>query len=206
MMDIDCFFYITYLFITLMASKAEENIVEKDNSYKDRTFCSTRLFNQSIALPGCKSKIVVNNFCYGQCNSKFLQDQNIRVFHCSFCKPVDVHIKTVDLVCEGDKPKTVQYEYIKLCACKEIECKRTNVMNPEFRDLKSHKTEQTRVVKTRSELRRRKKRCRRKSGKKKRKCLKRWKKDRKRKSQVFQEQFALVLQNLDRQRDQQISQ
>ena len=79
-------------------------------------------------------------------------------------------------------------------------------MNPEFRDLKSHKTEQTRVVKTRSELRRRKKRCRRKSGKKKRKCLKRWKKDRKRKSRVFQEQFALVLQNLDRQRDQQISQ
>ena len=206
MMDIECFFYITYLFITLMTSKAEDNIVERDSSYEDRTFCSTKVFNQSITLPGCKSEIVVNNFCYGQCNSKFLQNHNIKVFHCSFCIPVDIHIKTVDLVCEGDKLKHVQYEYIKLCACKKTECKHTNNINPEFRDPELYKTGQTHVVKTRSELRRRKKRCRRKSGKKKRKCLRRWKKDRKRKSRVFREQFTLVLQNLNSQRDQQISQ
>ena len=191
------FLCITSFFTTVFTYKVEDNIIEKHDSNRGETFCSTGSFNQTILSPGCKNKIVLNNYCYGQCSSTFLQKNNVNIFECSVCKPVAIQLKTVDLVCSKGMIKAMQYEYVKLCACKKNNCKRKNLIDKGLQNPQPGIPEPEKIVKLELKSVRRKKRCRRKLGIKKRKCLRRWRKDRKRELELFREQYYIILQNLN---------
>lgn len=184
-------------FTATFTYKVEDNIIEKHDSNGGEPFCSTKPFKQTISSPGCENEEVLNNFCYGQCSSTFLQENNVIIFECSVCKPAAIQLKTVDLVCHKGIIKTVQYDHIKLCACKKNNCKRRNLIDDGLQNRQSNIPETKKIVKFELGSVRRKKRCRRKLGKKKRKCLKRWRKDRKRELQLFREQYYSILQNLN---------
>ena len=190
------FLCIMPFFTAILTYKVEDNIIEKHNSNRGETFCSTKSFSQTISSPGCKNEVVLNNFCYGQCSSTFLQENNVNIFECSVCKPVVIQLKTVDLVCSKGMLKTMQYEYVELCACKKNKCKRRKLIDDGLQNRQTDIPEPEKMVKLELRSVRRKKRCRRKLGKKKRKCLKKWRKDRKRELELFREQYYIILQNL----------
>ena len=87
--------------------------------------CRAKLFNQTIMLPGCESRVIKNRFCYGRCNSFYVpldETQNqFRFKTCSVCKPIKSSIIEVRLKCLSSELKPtkrkVRVEKIESCRC-----------------------------------------------------------------------------------------
>ena len=88
-------------------------------------FCKPTDFNMTVSLPGCKSKIIQNKFCYGQCFTTFFPASlKSKTVSCNTCSPVILKKQLVILSCpnnpEGFKVKAVRI--IEDCKCQLKKC------------------------------------------------------------------------------------
>ena len=90
--------------------------------------CKTQPMQQEIRVEGCSSKLVMNNFCYGQCISVYIPEAQgtgrgqPSFVSCGFCRPKDIQHITVPLRCRGRGGWGVRWErrrvpFIKECRC-----------------------------------------------------------------------------------------
>lgn len=130
-------FYVVWLLITTAAarpSKVQEDgltsedeadvfIMKKADLRDD--WCKTRPFKQTIQVNGCLPLEVMNNFCYGQCNSLYIPNHASAepLFQsCTSCMPQRTFTKTVTLRCPSlpVKFRKHKYTYSKKCRCTSV--------------------------------------------------------------------------------------
>lgn len=112
----------------LKSSKNALLVTKKE--YLKQDWCKTEPLVQKIREPGCLPATVLNNFCYGQCNSFYIpkgprrrdgsEERPAPAFKsCSFCKPKKFAWITVTLRCPGQSPpyKRKRLQKIKQCKC-----------------------------------------------------------------------------------------
>lgn len=129
-------------------SSSREALVVTERRYLRRDWCKTQPLRQTISEEGCRSRTVVNRFCYGQCNSFYIprhmgpssgQGQNRgqasgsgRKSHnkaqepfqsCSFCRPHRITQLTVQLDCPDLQPpfRHRKVQRVKQCRCMSVE-------------------------------------------------------------------------------------
>lgn len=107
----------------LIKSDSPEYVITSASEVK-KDWCRTIPLRQKISEPNCRSKVIHNNFCYGQCNSFFIPhtgrtDNKVAFQSCSFCKPSRQRWGNVTLNCPGSNPPTVQKTvlYVETCKC-----------------------------------------------------------------------------------------
>ncbi|KAK7103183.1 gremlin-2-like [Littorina saxatilis] len=95
-------------------------------TYLKKEWCKTQPLKQVIRVRGCLRTKILNNFCYGQCNSFFIpkkarRDKDAEAFlSCGFCRPRRVRWVLVTLRCpskNGLRFKRKRVQYIKKCRC-----------------------------------------------------------------------------------------
>ncbi|KAJ8013928.1 hypothetical protein DPEC_G00034910 [Dallia pectoralis] len=123
-------------------SSSREALVVTESRYLRRDWCKTQPLRQTVREDGCRSRTVVNRFCYGQCNSFYIprhtgsgsnrgpasprrkSDKAAEPFQsCSFCGPHRVTQLTVQLDCPGLQP-TVRHhkvQHVKQCRCLSVD-------------------------------------------------------------------------------------
>lgn len=130
-------FYVVWLLIATAAarpSKVQEDgltsedeadvfIMKKSDLRND--WCKTRPFKQTIQVSGCLPLEVMNNFCYGQCNSLYIPNHESLepLFQsCTSCLPQRTFTKTVTLRCPSlpVKFRKHKYTYSKKCRCTPV--------------------------------------------------------------------------------------
>ncbi|CRL01221.1 CLUMA_CG014177, isoform A [Clunio marinus] len=123
----------------LKSSKSALFIAKKELLKQD--WCKTEPFEQKIREDGCYSKKVINNFCYGQCNSFYVpktprrrrrnhrnqRDHRVRQSHnnvdsfrsCAYCKPKEYTFVNVILKCPSLTPnyRRKRIQIVKECRC-----------------------------------------------------------------------------------------
>ncbi|XP_032515122.2 gremlin-2-like [Danaus plexippus] len=112
----------------LRSSKNALLVTKKE--YLKEDWCKTEQLIQKIREPGCLQATVINNFCYGQCNSFYIPKGPRRregnderpppaFKSCSFCKPKKFTWITVTLRCPGQNPpfRRKRLQKIKQCKC-----------------------------------------------------------------------------------------
>ncbi|CAH2267061.1 gremlin-1-like [Pararge aegeria] len=116
-------------FRNILKSSKNALIVTK-KEYLKEDWCKTEKLIQKIREPGCLQATVINNFCYGQCNSFYIPKGPRRregnderpppaFKSCSFCKPKKFTWITVTLRCPGQNPpfRRKRLQKIKQCKC-----------------------------------------------------------------------------------------
>ncbi|XP_050674202.1 gremlin-2-like [Leptidea sinapis] len=116
-------------FRNILKSSKNALVVTK-KEYLKEDWCKTEQLVQKIREPGCLQATVLNNFCYGQCNSFYIPKNPRRregnderpppaFKSCSFCKPKKFTWITVTLRCPGQNPpfKRKRLQKIKQCKC-----------------------------------------------------------------------------------------
>nr|XP_019947600.1 PREDICTED: gremlin-2 [Paralichthys olivaceus] len=129
-------------------SSSREALVVTERRYLRRDWCKTQPLRQTVSEDGCRSRTVVNRFCYGQCNSFYIprhmgpsssQSQSRgqasgsgRKKHnkaqepfqsCSFCRPHRITQLTVQLDCPDLQPPFRHRKVlrVKQCRCMSVE-------------------------------------------------------------------------------------
>lgn len=129
-------------------SSSREALVVTERRYLRRDWCKTQPLRQTISEEGCRSRTVVNRFCYGQCNSFYIprhmgpssgHGQNRgqgsgsgRKNHnkaqepfqsCSFCRPHRITQLTVQLDCPDLQPpfRHRKVQRVKQCRCMSVD-------------------------------------------------------------------------------------
>ena len=101
-------------------------VVVTKKTYLKKEWCKTQPLKQVIRMRGCLRTKILNNFCYGQCNSFFIpkkarRDKNAEAFlSCGFCRPRRFRWILVTLRCPSSKGlrfKRKRVQYIKKCRC-----------------------------------------------------------------------------------------
>ena len=101
-------------------------VVVTKKTYLKKEWCKTQPLKQVIRMRGCLRTKILNNFCYGQCNSFFIpkkarRDKNADAFlSCGFCRPRRFRWILVTLRCPSPKGlrfKRKRVQYIKKCRC-----------------------------------------------------------------------------------------
>lgn len=103
----------------LKTSKSPSQVLMGMDKIREN-FCKTQPFAQTIQLPGCHPKTIINNFCYGQCNSFFIPNHSTGPFRtCGNCEANKTHKLKINLVCPGRVQgiQTVHVEKVLSCAC-----------------------------------------------------------------------------------------
>uniref|UniRef100_G3P6X1 Gremlin 2, DAN family BMP antagonist a n=1 Tax=Gasterosteus aculeatus TaxID=69293 RepID=G3P6X1_GASAC len=112
-------------------SSSREALVVTERRYLRRDWCKTQPLRQTISEEGCRSRTVVNRFCYGQCNSFYIprhmgpnSDKAQEPFQsCSFCRPHRVTQLTVQLDCPDLQPpfRHRKVQRVKQCRCMSVD-------------------------------------------------------------------------------------
>lgn len=107
-------------------------IATKDSIKPDS--CRTVPLKQRVRMTGCSTKIVVNHFCYGQCNSFYipkLSKKRLRAAFesCSVCRPKTYVPVAVTLHCPSRNPPYVKRKIMKV---KDCSCMPANVSENEI--------------------------------------------------------------------------
>ncbi|XP_077352374.1 gremlin-2 [Festucalex cinctus] len=119
-------------------SSSREALVVTERRYLRRDWCKTQPLRQTISEDGCRSRTVVNRFCYGQCNSFYIPRHagpnrgHGRKGHnkaqepfqsCSFCRPHRVTQLTVQLDCPDLQPpfRHRKVQRVKQCRCMSVD-------------------------------------------------------------------------------------
>ncbi|XP_023213322.1 gremlin-2-like [Centruroides sculpturatus] len=90
--------------LSLLKPHGNPIVIMKAEKFR-KDWCRTERVKHKISEQGCKSKIITNNFCYGQCNSFFIPRQirgrkDLNNFRsCSFCQPSSSRWISVILHC-----------------------------------------------------------------------------------------------------------
>lgn len=129
-------------------SSSREALVVTERRYLRRDWCKTQPLRQTISEEGCRSRTVVNRFCYGQCNSFYIprhmgpssaqaqsrgqasgsrrksRNKSQEPFQsCSFCRPHRITQLTVQLDCPDLQPpfKHRKVQRVKQCRCMSVD-------------------------------------------------------------------------------------
>ncbi|XP_044530387.1 gremlin-2 [Gracilinanus agilis] len=107
-------------------ASSQEALVVTERKYLKSDWCKTQPLRQIISEDGCKSKTILNRFCYGQCNSFYIPrhvKKNEESFQsCAFCKPHRVTSVLVELECPGQVPpfRHKKIQKVKQCRCMSV--------------------------------------------------------------------------------------
>ncbi|CAL8270265.1 unnamed protein product [Gadus morhua 'NCC'] len=131
-------------------SSSREALVVTARRYLRSDWCKTQPLRQTVSEEGCRSRTVVNRFCYGQCNSFYIprhmgptstgqgktrgpgsgsrrgghnKAQQEPFQSCSFCRPHRVTQLTVQLDCPGSDPpfRHRKVQRVKQCRCMSVD-------------------------------------------------------------------------------------
>lgn len=103
--------------------KKNSYVITKRQHLK-KEWCKTQHFTQVVREPGCKSRTIINNFCYGQCNSFFIPKSDRRnlkeaaFVSCGFCKPSAFSTIRVTLMCPGKHYRLKRKRILKIKRCR----------------------------------------------------------------------------------------
>ncbi|TRZ04476.1 hypothetical protein DNTS_027547 [Danionella cerebrum] len=104
-------------------SSSQEALVVTERKYLRSDWCKTQPLRQTVRLDGCRSRTIINRFCYGQCNSFFIPRQAQKMpdsfQSCGFCRPQQFSRLTLELTCPELMPP-VRYrkiQRVKNCRC-----------------------------------------------------------------------------------------
>lgn len=114
----------------LKSSKVALLVTKRDYLKKD--WCKTEPLIQRIKEEGCVSRTIVNNFCYGQCNSFYIPKnprrrrtyahgelETSQAFKsCSFCKPKKSTTLIITLKCPSLTPPLRRKRVLRVKQCK----------------------------------------------------------------------------------------
>ena len=108
-----------------LTSQDEDDVFIMKKSDLKSDWCKTRPFKQIIKVDGCLPAVVMNNFCYGQCNSLYIpsHESPLPLFEsCTSCLPQRTFRKTVTLRCPSlpVKFKKHRYTHSKKCRCASV--------------------------------------------------------------------------------------
>ena len=109
-----------------LTSNGEDDVFIMKKSDLRNDWCKTRPFKQTIRVPGCLPVQVMNNFCYGQCNSLYIPSHTSQqpLFEsCTSCLPQRSFMKTVTLRCPSLPVKFRKHKYLhsKKCRCTSVQ-------------------------------------------------------------------------------------
>lgn len=106
---------------------SQEALHVTERRYLRLDWCKTQPLKQTIHEEGCLSRVIINRFCYGQCNSFYIPRHTYQdggVFQsCSACKPKAFSSVTYTLFCPGQTPSTKKkrVQRVKQCRCTTID-------------------------------------------------------------------------------------
>ncbi|XP_075893835.1 gremlin-1a [Nelusetta ayraudi] len=106
---------------------SQEALHVTERRYLRLDWCKTQPLKQTIHEEGCLSRVIINRFCYGQCNSFYIPRHTYQdggVFQsCSACKPKTFSTVTYTLFCPGQTPSTrrKRVQRVKQCRCTTID-------------------------------------------------------------------------------------
>ena len=98
-------------------------------------WCYTKVWKMTVELKGCNSRVIPNNYCYGQCNSYYLPSglqenefSNGRsTMYCTHCAPSKTEVRKIPLYCpnkngRGGRFKSRKILIVKKCKCIKSKC------------------------------------------------------------------------------------
>ena len=108
----------------LESNPGDEVFIMKKSELRN-DWCKTRSFKQTIRVTGCLPVQVMNNFCYGQCNSLYIpshESEQPLFESCTSCLPQRSFMKTVTLRCPSLPVKLQKHKYLhsKKCRCTSV--------------------------------------------------------------------------------------
>ena len=86
----------------------------------NKDWCLLKPFNQTIKHSKCIPKIIPNNFCYGQCNSLYIPNDQSPFQQCKKCQPSASRwvVVTLDCPLSYRKPKRLMtIQLVESCQC-----------------------------------------------------------------------------------------
>ncbi|KPP66263.1 gremlin-2-like [Scleropages formosus] len=104
-------------------ASSQEALVVTERKYLRSDWCKTQPLRQTVAEEGCRSRTVLNRFCYGQCNSfyipRHIRKEQEAFQSCAFCRPNKFTTLTVELDCPGLQPpfRHRKIQCVKQCRC-----------------------------------------------------------------------------------------
>ncbi|KAL4640980.1 gremlin-2-like isoform X2, partial [Arapaima gigas] len=112
-------------------ASSQEALVVTERKYLRSDWCKTQPLRQTVAEEGCRSRVIINRFCYGQCNSFYIprhvRKEQEAFQSCAFCRPYRVTTLTVQLDCPGLQPP---FRYRKVQRVKQCRCVSVHVVDP----------------------------------------------------------------------------
>ena len=116
-------FMVVYLVNPSVVQKISEAMLIQTAAEWEDVFCKMQEFNQTIKGEGCKTVYVLNNLCYGQCNSIFMPYKKQELFTCYQCTAVKKrHLNVTQQCIENHK---IKLKLIRVNIVEKCECTRT---------------------------------------------------------------------------------
>ncbi|XP_055031923.1 gremlin-2b [Misgurnus anguillicaudatus] len=107
-------------------ASSQEALVVTERKYLKSDWCKTQPLRQTVSQEGCKSRTVINRFCYGQCNSFYIprhvKKEQESFQSCAFCRPHRFTTLTVELDCPDLQPplRYRRIQRVKQCRCMSV--------------------------------------------------------------------------------------
>lgn len=95
----------------------------KNTNGNTQNFCKTKKFQQALYIRDCGILEFENNFCFGQCDSKYTLGFDASTFRCSTCRPTMVQWTTKQMKCSNNETKWVKVQIYPFCQCTQTACK-----------------------------------------------------------------------------------
>ena len=103
----------------LLTEKSSAQVLMGLDKIRD-DFCKIQTFAQKIEVDGCHPKTIINNMCYGQCNSFYIPNHSMPPFRtCGNCEALKTQKLRITLVCPGrlDGLHTLHVDKVLSCRC-----------------------------------------------------------------------------------------
>ncbi|CAM4712674.1 unnamed protein product [Leuciscus chuanchicus] len=107
-------------------ASSQEALVVTERQYLRSDWCKTQPLRQTVSQDSCRSRTVINRFCYGQCNSFYIprhvRKEQESFQSCSFCRPQRFTSLTVELECPDLQPpvRFRKIPRVKQCRCMSV--------------------------------------------------------------------------------------
>lgn len=103
----------------------EATSLRNENIAKEEGNCQKETFFQTVKVPGCESKMIVNKRCSGKCK---IGTWNF-IAMCTECKPISVCYMETKVKCLYGKIRKVLVPRHRGCVCMPTPCNRNTSMN-----------------------------------------------------------------------------
>ncbi|XP_039539287.1 gremlin-2b [Pimephales promelas] len=107
-------------------ASSQEALVVTERQYLRSDWCKTQPLRQTVSQDSCRSRTVINRFCYGQCNSFYIprhvRKEQESFQSCAFCRPQRFTSLTVELECPDLQPpvRFRKIPRVKQCRCMSV--------------------------------------------------------------------------------------